>query len=190
MKRTTKAACRCVAVTLLATLAACSDETRSSAEVIDDAALTTEATAVLAGEDLLSSARIDVESRDGEVQLSGFVNEPEVRALAEKRVQEIAGVKAIRNDIQVQPKPENRTLEDVVDDGVLVTRINAALVANPATKAHAINAESVNNVIQLSGFVSTEAERAEAGKVAAGVPGVREVRNDLQVEAAGRPLTP
>ncbi|HJS22047.1 MAG TPA: BON domain-containing protein [Steroidobacteraceae bacterium] len=67
------------------------------------------------------------------------------------------------------------------EDTLLTARVKGALVTDKVTRAHHINIETFQGIIQLSGFVSTEAEKTRAGEVVAAVPGVVEVRNAIQV---------
>ncbi len=70
---------------------------------------------------------------------------------------------------------------EFIDDGVLTAKVKGALVADGTTKAHQINIETFQGVIQVSGFVSTEEEKMHAGELATSVEGVVEVRNDIEV---------
>lgn len=75
-----------------------------------------------------------------------------------------------------------RTAGETVDDGVLTTRVKAALVQNDTTKARDINVESFRGDVQLNGFVATAAEKNAASDVARRVAGVNSVRNNLQIQ--------
>jgi hyperosmotically inducible periplasmic protein len=70
---------------------------------------------------------------------------------------------------------------ELIDDNTINASVKAALIGNKTTKAHDINVETYKGVVQLSGFVETEAEKDEAGKVAAGVNGVKDVRNSIAI---------
>jgi hypothetical protein len=77
-----------------------------------------------------------------------------------------------------------RDMQRRMDDTLLTARVKGALVNDPITRAHVITIETFQGIIQLSGFVSTAAEKARAGEVVAAVPGVLEVRNAIQVRQA------
>jgi osmotically-inducible protein OsmY len=68
-----------------------------------------------------------------------------------------------------------------LEDSLLTARVKGALVTDLVTRAHRINIETFQGIIQLSGFVSSESEKMRAGEVAAAVPGVVEVRNAIEV---------
>jgi len=71
---------------------------------------------------------------------------------------------------------------EYVDDSVLTTKVKAALVDDPVTKAYQINVETYRGVVQLSGFVDSSTEKSAATTVARSVGGVQEVRNDLELK--------
>jgi hyperosmotically inducible periplasmic protein len=67
------------------------------------------------------------------------------------------------------------------DDTLLTARVKGALITDAMTRAHRITIETFQGIIQLSGVVSSAAEKLRAGQLAAAVPGVIEVRNAIQV---------
>jgi hyperosmotically inducible protein len=70
-----------------------------------------------------------------------------------------------------------------VDDSVLTTRVKAKFAKDPEVSAMSISVETLNGVVQLSGFAKTQTERALAEKMARETSGVRDVRNDIIVRA-------
>ena len=71
----------------------------------------------------------------------------------------------------------------VVDDSVITGKVKAALVADPATKAHQISVETFKGVVQLSGFVDSSEAKQRASQVAENVEGVRDVKNELELRS-------
>ena len=71
---------------------------------------------------------------------------------------------------------------EYIDDAVITTKVKAALFGDPDLSAAEINVETSNGEVQLSGFVSTKAQIAEAVKTARTVDGVRKVKNSLQLK--------
>ena len=69
-----------------------------------------------------------------------------------------------------------------VDDTVLTTKVKAAIFNDPALKVAEINVETYNGVVQLSGFVSSNAAAERAVYVANQVEGVKSVRNDMRLK--------
>lgn len=74
-----------------------------------------------------------------------------------------------------------KSVGTMVDDGAIAAEIKAGLLDNKDTSSMSINVESYEGVVQLSGFVASAHEKTTAGKVAAGVSGVRSVINSLAV---------
>lgn len=71
----------------------------------------------------------------------------------------------------------------------LRARVRAALKANASTKDVDIQIDTSNGDTVLTGIVLNEQEKAEAGRVAAGVPGVGNVDNRLNLMAIKRKFT-
>lgn len=71
---------------------------------------------------------------------------------------------------------------EYIDDAVITTKVKTALIEDPVTKAYQIEVETYKGVVQLSGFVSTQAEVNKAGQVARGVAGVTSVKNDIRIK--------
>jgi len=62
--------------------------------------------------------------------------------------------------------------------------IKTKLAADPQVKAYKIDVDTRKDVVTLSGEVSTEAEKARAGKIAASQKGVKSVVNRIGVRGA------
>jgi osmotically-inducible protein OsmY len=71
---------------------------------------------------------------------------------------------------------------EYIDDGVVTARVKAALLRDKATPGTDIQVETFRGVVQLSGFVSTEVEKAHATEVARAVPGVQQVVNNITLK--------
>jgi len=93
-----------VLLMLIATFAACaSTRTHESAgEYIDDSVITTKVKSLLAADDFLKSFQISVETYQGTVQMSGFVNSQQAVDKAGKIVMSVKGVKSIKNNLIVK----------------------------------------------------------------------------------------
>lgn len=90
-----------------ANMAAADTEADSSSKrpvgvVIDDSIITTKAKAKILATKELKSLQISVETRQGEVTLSGLVDNEAAKAKAEEVVSGIEGVKSVNNGLQVR----------------------------------------------------------------------------------------
>ncbi|RRJ96922.1 BON domain-containing protein [Opitutaceae bacterium TAV4] len=71
---------------------------------------------------------------------------------------------------------------EYVDNSAITAKVKTALLNDPIVKSFDVSVESYKGVVQLSGFVNTYEEKAQAGRVAAGVKGVAGVKNNLIVK--------
>lgn len=72
---------------------------------------------------------------------------------------------------------------EYIDDAVITTKVKTAILNESTLKSYEINVETYKGVVQLSGFVSTQAEIIKAAGLASSVKGVTSVKNDLRLKA-------
>jgi len=89
---------------LITTFAACaSTGTReSTGEYIDDSVITTKVKSLLAADDFFKSFQISVETYQGSVQLSGFVNSQQAVDKAGQIARSVNGVQSVKNNLVVK----------------------------------------------------------------------------------------
>ena len=89
---------------LIATFAACASTRtqESTGEFVDDSVITTKVKSLLAADDFLKSFQIGVETFQGTVQLSGFVNSQKAIDKAVEIVRSVKGVESIKNNLIVK----------------------------------------------------------------------------------------
>ena len=71
---------------------------------------------------------------------------------------------------------------EYVDDGVITTKVKAAIFNEPGLKVSEVQVETFKGRVQLSGFVSSPADIKSAVRVASAVNGVKSVTNDMQLK--------
>lgn len=76
---------------------------------------------------------------------------------------------------------DRRTVGVYVDDTVITTRVKSAFAADPDISVMDIGVQTVDGVVQLTGFAETEEHARIAEEVAEEVEGVRAIRNDIVV---------
>ncbi len=69
------------------------------------------------------------------------------------------------------------------EDSVITTKVKAAVLNEPTLKSMEIKVETYKGVVQLSGFVDSEAAINKAADVARHVKGVVSVKNDMHLKA-------
>lgn len=81
---------------------------------------------------------------------------------------------------------ERGTSQETRGDAALTARVKAALTDAGESNARQIHVEVRDGVVQLSGFVDSVMTQETALKTARSVPGVSEVRNDLDLREVDR----
>jgi hyperosmotically inducible periplasmic protein len=172
------AAIATIFLAMSATSFAAADEAR-------DAMLTERVKTALAGDNVLAKRDIEVETRDGVVQLSGFVDTEDQRTAALMRARSVKGVQEVRNDLSLRDdaRPTNRPMADTV----IAARVRDSLQGADLSEDSDVNVEVSKGVVQLSGFVSTPQEKARAGDLASAVEGVRDVENQIALTEEPEP---
>jgi hyperosmotically inducible protein len=126
-----------------------------------------------------SGTRINVDSRDGVVQLSGFAGSEAEKEAATRVASGVPGVKKVVNDVAIGPPT---SISTKLDDSLLTGKVKAALMDASDVSSMQINVETRAGVTQLAGYVPTVAMKEKAGRIAAGIKGVKSVDNVLVVK--------
>jgi hypothetical protein len=79
-----------------------------------------------------------------------------------------------------------RSIGDVIDDGLITAKVKSSFAADPQVSALAINVDTADGVVSLTGVVSSEGERQRAVQLAQGIEGVKRVdAQNLRLRRAG-----
>lgn len=74
-----------------------------------------------------------------------------------------------------------QTVGSYVDDAGITTAVKAKMAEDKSVAATSISVETLNGVVQLSGFAKSVTEKTQAGMLARNTKNVREVRNNIVV---------
>jgi osmotically-inducible protein OsmY len=74
------------------------------------------------------------------------------------------------------------TTERVGSDSWITAKVKTAMADDLMLKTFAVNVETFDGVVQLSGFVDNAEQKSKAGEVAKQVKGVKSVKNDIRVK--------
>jgi osmotically-inducible protein OsmY len=130
----------------------------------------------------VDSASIKVVNAGGHVNLTGTVPSFPQYLQASAAARRVAGVTTVDNNLEVV-LPES----DYRDDVKLTTAANNALAAN-VTVPDSVEAIAEDGNITLTGTASYGTERAAAAEAVAGLAGVRNVWNDIEISYAIDPI--
>jgi hyperosmotically inducible protein len=147
---------------------------------IDDSVVTAKVKSALLSDPEVKSFDLKVETRKGEVLLSGFVANQGQMDRAVQVVRGVPGVRIISNSMALKDGPA--TVGNVVDDGIVTAKVKSALLADPSIKSFDIAVVTRKGETQLSGFVDTPGQIAHAVELARTVEGVKSVANEMTVK--------
>jgi len=99
-----------------------------------------------------------------------------------KLLKVISMVVVIVNIFGCSATPTSESTGQFIDSATLTTKVKASLIDELSTKGLAIEVKTFKDEVQLSGFVNNQILKNRAGRIAAGVPGVRRVSNNLIVK--------
>lgn len=78
--------------------------------------------------------------------------------------------------------PSGESTGQYVDDTIITTKVKAAVLQEPMLKSYEINVETYKGVVQLSGFVSSQADINKAVEITRTIKGVTSVKNNMLVK--------
>jgi|SRR5579871_271303 len=116
------------------------------------------------------------------ITLGGHVQSDDQKAQADSTAKSLAGGQVVANEIAVLPPADTsaqKTVNSDLDKGI-EKNLDAALIQSNLQKH--VKYDVKNGVVKLKGEVNTEAQRSATERVAAGVPNVQQVVNELQVK--------
>ncbi len=114
---------------------------------------------------------VDVSTSQGIVTLSGSVDNLLAKERAVKIAESIRGVRGVIDRTTVTPV--SRLDEDIRKDTL------TALLQDPATESYQVAVSVQSGVVTLTGSVGSYAEKQLAARIAKGVKGANEIRNDV-----------
>jgi osmotically-inducible protein OsmY len=135
--------------------------------------------------------RVQIEARDGIVELSGKVDKRSSEELAEPVARSVSGVREVHSRVTFSPDaktsgpPEARAVgkvESEVADAMLEAKVKTKLLEELGKIAFDIEVEATDGVVSLSGTVPDGARRDLALKITKGTTGVRELHDLLKVK--------
>jgi hyperosmotically inducible periplasmic protein len=157
------------------TLVGCSSEPAKSPDVADSIRKSLDQSG-------LKAVRVSQDRTKGVVTLDGQVPSAMDKSQAETIANSLAGGEVVADQITVVPpsaESDAKAVNSDLDKGIK-ENLDAALIQNRLNKHVKYDVKA--GVVTLSGEVDSQAKRAYAEKVAAAVPNVQQVVNELQVK--------
>jgi hyperosmotically inducible protein len=145
-----------------------------------DSWITSKAKMKLVADGRTKARRIKVETQSGVVTLRGKVASSEERAAAEEVTKGVDGVRSVRNTIEVVPEMQRKALNKKDDE--ITKTIRGRFEADEQLKSAGIRVRADNGMVTLMGNVPSAKVKDRAADMARKVPGVRAIRNELQLK--------
>ncbi len=130
---------------------------------IDDTLMQKNLSARLALTDKKYFISIQSEVRDGNIFLSGKVDEPEEKIKITKLAWETNGVRSVKNAITIKGQT---SFKGTAKDILITSQLRSALIFNKKTKARNYTLETINKKIYIFGIAMDRDEKNEVIKEA------------------------
>ena len=125
---------------------------------IDDTIMQKNLSARLALADKKYFLSIQSEVRDGNIFLSGKVDEPEEKIKITKMAWETRGVRSVKNAITIKGQSN---FKSTAKDILISSQLRSALIFNKKTKARNYTLETINKTIYIFGIAMDQDEKKE-----------------------------
>ena len=138
----------------------------------------------------LNDVKVDQDRDTGVVTLSGILESEAEKARAETVARAAAGDQVVSNQIAVRPvgfESEAKEIASDLDSGI-ESNFHAALIRIGMDKG--VEYEATNGVLRIKGEVNSQAMRNQLEELAASIPNVKQVVNEIQVKGQKATTTP
>lgn len=119
---------------------------------------------------------INLQSKDGNVQMTGTVSEEAHKALANEMVSSLPGVKSVDNKLKIKPG-----VQDKYSDGWILAKVKTTLLFHRNVSARKTEVFVKNGVVTLRGEAESAAQKDLATEYANDIDGVASVNNEMIV---------
>jgi osmotically-inducible protein OsmY len=167
--------------------------TEQAQTAIKDAWLQGKLESALLFNEYLNSFAINTEVNNGVASLRGTVESDIDRDLAGEIAESIEGITKVNNELGVdkaktqaaknsKDAKQREGFKQSVLNATLTARVKTQLLMNGNTSGTAINVDSKDGVVTLSGVVESDQERELAVRIASNTNGTQSVNDQLMVE--------
>jgi hyperosmotically inducible protein len=151
---------------------------RSVGRMWDDATITTRVKVELVKDPITKARKIDVDTLQGVVILTGVVETKEEVKRAGEIAREVYGVQRVKNDLQIGSK----TLEESLDDKVIGGKIKAKLINEPGIRSLNIDVDVNKGIVILTGIVHNRNQKHRVIEIARTTSGTVKVVDIINVK--------
>jgi len=153
---------------------------RTVGTMVDDTTISTKVKTALIDDALVKARKIDVDTIDGNVILTGVVESGLQANRAVEVAQSIQGVRSVKNNLQVGSK----TIGQTVDDQVIGSKIKAKLINEDGVPSMNIDVDVIKGVVTLTGTVKDSATKVKILDIAEKTAGTIGVVDNITVTSS------
>jgi osmotically-inducible protein OsmY len=153
----------------------------STGNAMSDAWVTAKTKIALFADERVKGHQVNIDTANGTVTLRGKVDSENAKAAAGEIAKGIDGVKRVKNELVVVAPAVQEAVEE--SDDAITERVKDRLANDSRLKKSDIEVRTDAGVVTLTGEAPSIVISARASEVARGAPGVRAVRNDVEVKA-------
>ena len=151
---------------------------RQTGRMMDDSTITIRINSAMIKDDLVKAHQIDVDTVGGHVTLTGVVKTRKESQRAVQIATREAGVKSVRNNLQIGEKTWGGTF----NDSWLGSKIKSKLIAEPEIRSLNIDVDVHKGIVTLTGVVGDTYQKKRAIEIARATDGTRKVVDNLKVK--------
>ncbi len=151
---------------------------RATDRMVDDSTITSRINRAMIKDEVVKAHHIDVDTVGGHVTLTGVVKTREEARRAVRLAKGEAGVKSVRNNLQIGEK----TWSESFNDKLLISKIKSKLIAEPEIRSLNIDVDVHKGIVTLTGVVGDKYQKKRAIEVAKATEGTRRVVDNLKVK--------
>lgn len=151
---------------------------RQTDRMVDDSTITSRINAAMVKDDLVKAHQVDVDTVGGHVTLTGVVKTPAEAQRAVQIAKREAGVKSVRNNLQIGEK----SWGEAFNDKWLGSKIKSKLIAEPEIRSLNIDVDVEKGIVTLTGIVGNRYQKQRAIEIAKTTEGTVRVVDNLRVK--------
>ncbi len=129
------------------------------------------------------SAKTEVNTKDGMVNLKGEADSQAQKDLTTEYVKDVEGVKGVSNEMTIgKMAKKKQTVGSKIDDASITAQVKVVLLYHSSTSGLKTSVTTKKGVVTLTGKAKNAAEKDLAAKYAEDVNGVKSVKNNMTIE--------
>ena len=151
---------------------------RTTGTMLDDSSISATIKSELIRDGLVEGSKIDVDTIDGNVILSGVVDSELQSTRAVEIANQYEGVKSVRNNLQIGSK----TFGQAIDDKMIGSKIKAKLIGEKGVPSMSIDVDVNRGIVTLSGIVDSQTIKNTIIDIARTTTGTKDVVDNIKVK--------